>query len=95
MPQAAHTHPAVLGIVPRVFSGYNTDMLKILMAALTAFVIVLLLGPLVIPMLARLKETVINNGNVFADLIDAVRVCSLGQITTALYDVGGQYRRSM
>ena len=37
----------------------------------------------------------INNGNVFAELIDAVRVCSLGQITEALYEVGGQYRRSM
>jgi len=38
---------------------------------------------------------VINNDNVFADLLDAVRVCSLGQITEALYEVGGQYRRSM
>ncbi|MBM9535700.1 fused isobutyryl-CoA mutase/GTPase IcmF [Desulfobulbus alkaliphilus] len=47
------------------------------------------------PMLDRLKDTVINNGNVFADLIDAVRVCSLGQITSTLYEVGGQYRRSM
>ncbi|SBT11237.1 Methylmalonyl-CoA mutase, large subunit [Candidatus Propionivibrio aalborgensis] len=46
-------------------------------------------------MLDRLKQAVIDNGNVFAVLIDAVRVCSLGQITTALYDVGGQYRRSM
>ncbi|MEP6657307.1 MAG: fused isobutyryl-CoA mutase/GTPase IcmF [Betaproteobacteria bacterium] len=45
--------------------------------------------------LARLKETVIENGNVFAELMNAVRVCSLGQITTALFDVGGQYRRSM
>ena len=47
------------------------------------------------PMLERLRQTVINNGNVFADLVDAVQVCSLGQITTALYEVGGQYRRSM
>ncbi|WP_313951922.1 fused isobutyryl-CoA mutase/GTPase IcmF [Accumulibacter sp.] len=46
-------------------------------------------------MLERLQRTVIDNGNVFAVLIDAVRVCSLGQITNALYDVGGQYRRSM
>jgi methylmalonyl-CoA mutase len=46
-------------------------------------------------MIERLKQTVINNGNVFAVLIDAVRVCSLGQITGALYEVGGQYRRSM
>ena len=47
------------------------------------------------PMLDRLKRTVIGNGNVFAVLLDAVRVCSLGQITGALYEVGGQYRRSM
>ncbi|MCP5247383.1 MAG: methylmalonyl-CoA mutase family protein [Candidatus Accumulibacter sp.] len=46
-------------------------------------------------MLERLQRTVIEDGNVFAVLIDAVRVCSLGQITTALYEVGGQYRRSM
>jgi methylmalonyl-CoA mutase len=45
--------------------------------------------------LARLKQTVIDNGNVFAELVDAVRVCSLGQITDALFEVGGQYRRSM
>jgi methylmalonyl-CoA mutase len=45
--------------------------------------------------LARLKQTVIDNGNVFAALMDAVRVCSLGQISGALYEVGGQYRRSM
>ncbi len=47
------------------------------------------------PMLAKLKQTVIDNGNVFAVLVDAVRVCSLGQISGALYEVGGQYRRSM
>jgi methylmalonyl-CoA mutase len=46
-------------------------------------------------MLQRLKQTVIENGNVFAVLMDAVRVCSLGQITSALFEVGGQYRRSM
>ena len=46
-------------------------------------------------MLARLKKTVIDNGNVFAVLMDAVRVCSLGQITDALFEVGGQYRRNM
>ncbi|WP_153146682.1 fused isobutyryl-CoA mutase/GTPase IcmF [Dechloromonas sp. H13] len=46
-------------------------------------------------MLARLKQTVIDNGNVFAVLVDAVKVCSLGQISSALYEVGGQYRRSM
>ncbi len=47
------------------------------------------------PMLARLKQTVIEDGNVFSVLMDAVRVCSLGQISAALYEVGGQYRRSM
>ena len=46
-------------------------------------------------MLRRLQETVIANGNVFEVLMDAVRVCSLGQITNALFEVGGQYRRSM
>ncbi|MFZ4652311.1 MAG: methylmalonyl-CoA mutase family protein, partial [Rubrivivax sp.] len=46
-------------------------------------------------MLQRLKQTVIDNGNVFAVLMEAVRVCSLGQITGALFEVGGQYRRSM
>ena len=45
--------------------------------------------------LERLKQTVIENGNVFAELVKTVRVCSLGQITTALFDVGGEYRRSM
>ena len=46
-------------------------------------------------MLERLQRTVIENGNVFAVLMDAARVCSLGQITKALFEVGGQYRRSM
>jgi len=46
-------------------------------------------------MLRRLQQAVIDNGNVFAVLMDAVRVCSLGQITSALFEVGGQYRRSM
>ena len=45
--------------------------------------------------LDRLRQTVIENGNVFDVLVDAVRVCSLGQITNTLYEVGGQYRRSM
>ena len=45
--------------------------------------------------LARLQQAVIDNQNVFAVLMDAVRVCSLGQITNALFEVGGQYRRSM
>ena len=46
-------------------------------------------------MLARLKQAVIANQNVFDVLMQAVRCCSLGQITDALFEVGGQYRRSM
>lgn len=45
--------------------------------------------------LQRLKDAVIANGNVFEVLMDAVRCCSLGQITNALFEVGGQYRRNM
>jgi methylmalonyl-CoA mutase len=47
------------------------------------------------PMLERLRQAVIKDENVFAVLMDAVRVCSLGQITHALFEVGGQYRRNM
>jgi len=46
-------------------------------------------------MLDKLKQAVIRNENVFAVLMDAVRCCSLGQITNALFEVGGQYRRNM
>jgi len=46
-------------------------------------------------MLERLRQAVIRDDNVFAVLMDAVRVCSLGQITHALFEVGGQYRRNM
>jgi len=46
-------------------------------------------------MLKRLQAAVIDNRNVFEVLVDAVRCCSLGQITNALFEVGGQYRRSM
>jgi len=46
-------------------------------------------------MLKRLQQAVIDNGNVFEVLMDAVRCCSLGQITGTLFEVGGQYRRSM
>ncbi|SMG33811.1 fused isobutyryl-CoA mutase/GTPase IcmF [Paraburkholderia susongensis] len=45
--------------------------------------------------LERLKCAVIDDDNVFAVLMDVVRVCSLGQITRALFEVGGQYRRNM
>ncbi len=47
------------------------------------------------PMLAELQQAAIRNENVFAKLMEAVRVCSLGQITEALFAVGGQYRRNM
>jgi len=46
-------------------------------------------------MLERLRRGVIEGDNVFDILMQAVRVCSLGQITQALFEVGGQYRRSM
>jgi methylmalonyl-CoA mutase len=46
-------------------------------------------------LLRQLQQTAIEGGNVFAVLMDAVRCCSLGQITAALFEVGGQYRRSM
>ncbi|MFN8299337.1 MAG: methylmalonyl-CoA mutase family protein [Chitinophagales bacterium] len=45
--------------------------------------------------LKNLQQAVIQNGNLFAELMETVKHCSLGQITTALYEVGGQYRRSM
>ena len=45
--------------------------------------------------LKKLKESAINNGNLFAQLMETVKYCSLGQITHALYEVGGQYRRNM
>jgi len=45
--------------------------------------------------LKRLQNTVREGGNGFEVLMEAVRCCSLGQITNALFDVGGQYRRSM
>ncbi len=46
-------------------------------------------------MLQRLQRAAIEDQNVFAVLMEAVRVCSLGQITHALFEVGGQYRRNM
>jgi len=45
--------------------------------------------------LAALQQAAINDENVFTQLMAAARVCSLGQITEALFEVGGQYRRSM
>ncbi|MCM3726727.1 methylmalonyl-CoA mutase family protein [Neobacillus cucumis] len=45
--------------------------------------------------LNRLKTAAVNHGNIFAELMETVKVASLGQITRALYEVGGQYRRNM
>lgn len=46
-------------------------------------------------MLKRLQETAVKNENIFNELMETVKYCSLGQITHALYEVGGQYRRNM
>jgi methylmalonyl-CoA mutase len=45
--------------------------------------------------LSNLQNTAINNGNVFETLMEVAKICSLGQITNALFEVGGQYRRNM
>lgn len=45
--------------------------------------------------LQQLKQVAVNNGNLFEELMESVKYCSLGQITHALYEVGGQYRRNM
>ncbi len=45
--------------------------------------------------LARLQKTAVEDGNLFAALLEAGKVASLGQLSHALYEVGGQYRRSM
>jgi methylmalonyl-CoA mutase len=45
--------------------------------------------------LKRLKDVAIGDGNLFSELMETVKYCSLGQITHALYEVGGQYRRNM
>jgi isobutyryl-CoA mutase len=46
-------------------------------------------------MVDRLQQTALDGGNVFAVLMEAVRCCSLGQITQALFEVGGRYRRNV
>jgi methylmalonyl-CoA mutase len=46
-------------------------------------------------MLARLRDTALSGGNLFAVLMDAVRCCTLGEITQALFEVGGRYRRNV
>ena len=45
--------------------------------------------------LRKLQHAAASGGNVFAELMESVKVCSLGQISHALYEVGGQYRRNM
>ncbi len=45
--------------------------------------------------LHRVRQAVIHNENVFAELMQAARYCSLGQLTDAFFEVGGQYRRNM
>ncbi|MEM8995087.1 MAG: methylmalonyl-CoA mutase family protein [Acidobacteriota bacterium] len=45
--------------------------------------------------LAKLKAAALDGSNLFAELLEATRVCSLGQITHALYEVGGEYRRNL
>ena len=45
--------------------------------------------------LKKLQAVAVANGNLFAELMETVKYCSLGQITNALYAVGGQYRRNM
>ncbi len=45
--------------------------------------------------LEKLKQQAISGSNIFAELMDTVRTCSIGQITQAMYEVGGQYRRNM
>ena len=45
--------------------------------------------------ISRLQKVAITNGNIFEELMETVKYCSLGQISSALYQVGGQYRRNM
>ncbi len=45
--------------------------------------------------LSEIQQVALQNGNVFEALMEASKVCSLGQITSALFEVGGQYRRNM
>ncbi|MBM71520.1 MAG: methylmalonyl-CoA mutase [Crocinitomicaceae bacterium] len=48
-----------------------------------------------VAMLQELQSAAINNNNIFEMMMEAGKVCSLGQLTTALFEVGGQYRRNM
>ena len=44
--------------------------------------------------LKRIKDAAVKGENIFAELMNATKYCSLGQITNALYEVGGKYRRN-
>lgn len=46
-------------------------------------------------LIERVQQSAIQNENIFSELMDAAKVCSLGQLTHALFEVGGQYRRNM
>jgi len=46
-------------------------------------------------MISALQKAAVQNENIFDVLIEAAKHCSLGQITNALFEVGGQYRRNM
>ena len=48
-----------------------------------------------VEILRKLQDAAIQNKNIFEVLMDATKVCSLGEITNALFEVGGQYRRNM
>ncbi len=45
--------------------------------------------------LMRLRKVALENGNIFAEMMETAKVCTMGQISNALYEIGGQYRRSM
>ena len=47
------------------------------------------------PAIRKVQEAAIHNQNIFEQLMEATKVCSLGQITESLFEVGGQYRRNM
>ena len=46
-------------------------------------------------LLKQLQNAAVNNENIFESLMEVCKICSLGQITSALFEVGGQYRRNM
>ncbi len=46
-------------------------------------------------MIIRIQDAAVRNGNIFSELMEATKVCSIGQLTKALFEVGGQYRRNM